>query len=534
MGKFRSPFNKKTVITSGYKKPRSNKAGYHTGIDYVPADGDKSPTLYSPCSGTVLVSSYNSGGYGNYIVIKTKYNNDTYVCLMGHMKYSPSVKKGDKVEPGTKVGTMGTTGNSTGPHLHIEFEKRSTWSYNRDLVDPSTLLDMNKFNSSNCGDGNVVDDFVNEALKHKGEDGTWTWKTMGMDKGVAWCAGFVCAVAKTVGKILNYVIYNSTWVKGIVENGVKKNYGTYHKGPFYGNNPIPKKGDLITFGYSKSSDGYDHIEIVTSVSNDTVSTVGGNSGNSGSRYNKVKTHTYQRSNSTISGYYRPNWSTVDGEYDPDDDSGKLAPLYDHLNDRNDMTLREVGYMNPKNKPSISTSHIGLAVINYTTMLYNIFEIVADTGSPDNKYNTDKLSSGPKNVINYLVDKGLKTSAAVGVAANIYYESGFNTASVGDNGTSFGICQWHLGRGAKMKEFVGSNWKTNLTGQLDFLWSELNNSYESTVLVPLQNVSNNKSGAKSAADVFVRKFEVPANVDSQSEKRQSKAEEYWDKLVPYLE
>ena len=139
----------------------------------------------------------------------------------------------------------------------------------------------------------------------------------------------------------------------------------------------------------------------------------------------------------------------------------------------------------------------------------------------------KLNKTGKQIVQYLVNKGLNAAAAIGICGNIKAESNFNTAAVGDNGTSFGICQWHAGRGSAMKNKAGSNWDSNLTGQLDYLWHELKNSYKSSVLNPLKKVENSKSGCKKAADIFVRHFEIPANVDEQSKKRQANAADYWD-------
>ena len=82
----------------------------------------------------------------------------------------------------------------------------------------------------------------------------------------------------------------------------------------------------------------------------------------------------------------------------------------------------------------------------------------------------------------------------------------------------------------MKRVAGDNWKNNLTGQLDYLWQELQGAYSSTVLSKLNVLSNTLSGAKSAADIFVRNFEIPADIDNESSRRQTKAAEYWNLLV----
>ena len=131
------------------------------------------------------------------------------------------------------------------------------------------------------------------------------------------------------------------------------------------------------------------------------------------------------------------------------------------------------------------------------------------------------------VMNALTGKGLNVAAACGVCGNMFYESTFNPAAVGDHGTSFGLCQWHNARGTAMKSAV-PNWETNVSGQIDFLWNELNSSYQST-LEALKSASNTEAGAKQAADAFVRKFEQPGDIDNQSAKRQAKAAEYWNQV-----
>ena len=82
----------------------------------------------------------------------------------------------------------------------------------------------------------------------------------------------------------------------------------------------------------------------------------------------------------------------------------------------------------------------------------------------------------------------------------------------------------------MKQFVGRGWENNLTGQLEYLWYELQTMYKNSVLIPLQGVPNTEQGARSAADTFVRKFEVPDNIDRQSQIRQNNASTLFNALV----
>lgn len=138
MGKYRSPFTQKCHMTTPFKKKGNWAAGYHTGEDWV-ADGDR--TLVAPTSGTVSYVS-SSGSYGNHLIIHT---DDGNCILMAHMASLPCVKVGQRVKAGDKVGVEGSTGNSTGNHLHIEVEKGTDWNYNKNLLKPSDYIDFNDF-----------------------------------------------------------------------------------------------------------------------------------------------------------------------------------------------------------------------------------------------------------------------------------------------------------------------------------------------------------------------------------------------------
>lgn len=90
-------------------------AAGHKGIDLVSADR----TVYSPCDGTVRVVSYDAKGWGRYVTIGSA--DGKYIHLLCHLaEGTVRVKKGDKVTRATRIGTMGSTGNSTGVHLHYQ------------------------------------------------------------------------------------------------------------------------------------------------------------------------------------------------------------------------------------------------------------------------------------------------------------------------------------------------------------------------------------------------------------------------------
>lgn len=114
-GEFRWP-TKATRITSYYgtrKDPITKKSSMHTGIDIGSGMGTE---IYAANSGTVVVAGWSSKGYGNYVVIDHGGGRSTLYAHMSKIK----TKKGAKVSKGDVIGLVGSTGYSTGPHLHFE------------------------------------------------------------------------------------------------------------------------------------------------------------------------------------------------------------------------------------------------------------------------------------------------------------------------------------------------------------------------------------------------------------------------------
>ena len=91
--------------------------GRHKGVDITCGWHD----IYATCDGTVRVIAYDEGGWGQYVTVGDG-NGDIHIfCHL--VKGSVLVKSGDKVNRETKIGTMGTTGNSTGIHLHYQINR---------------------------------------------------------------------------------------------------------------------------------------------------------------------------------------------------------------------------------------------------------------------------------------------------------------------------------------------------------------------------------------------------------------------------
>ncbi|MFJ7629543.1 M23 family metallopeptidase [Streptomyces sp. NPDC097595] len=119
-----------SYVTTGYKSSGSLwSSGSHSGIDFHAASGS---SVVAVGAGTVVEAGWG-GAYGNNIVLRM--TDGTYTQY-GHLS-SIGVSVGQSVAAGGQIGLSGSTGNSTGPHLH--FEARTTPSYGSDM-DPVAYL----------------------------------------------------------------------------------------------------------------------------------------------------------------------------------------------------------------------------------------------------------------------------------------------------------------------------------------------------------------------------------------------------------
>ena len=97
-----------TRISSYY----GTRGGGHTGLDI---DGEYGDSVWAAKAGTVVSAGYN-GSYGNEVIIS---HGGSLQTRYAHLQ-SISVSAGDEVEIGQEIGKEGSTGNSTGSHLHFE------------------------------------------------------------------------------------------------------------------------------------------------------------------------------------------------------------------------------------------------------------------------------------------------------------------------------------------------------------------------------------------------------------------------------
>lgn len=119
-----------SYVSTGYQTGGAMwSSGSHTGVDFHAASGTP---VHAVGSGTVVEAGWG-GAYGNNVVIKM--NDGTYTQY-GHLS-SLGVTVGQAVTPGQQIGLAGSTGNSSGPHLH--FEARTGAEYGSD-IDPVAYL----------------------------------------------------------------------------------------------------------------------------------------------------------------------------------------------------------------------------------------------------------------------------------------------------------------------------------------------------------------------------------------------------------
>jgi murein DD-endopeptidase MepM/ murein hydrolase activator NlpD len=126
---YSAPVENPDVTTQYRASGASWSSGYHTGSDFQAATGT---SVRSIGPGTVVSAGW-SGSYGNEVVIQ---HSDGMYSQYAHLS-SLEVSAGQTVTGGQQVGLSGSTGNSTGPHLH--FEVRTGPSYGSD-VDPVAYL----------------------------------------------------------------------------------------------------------------------------------------------------------------------------------------------------------------------------------------------------------------------------------------------------------------------------------------------------------------------------------------------------------
>ena len=137
---------------------------FHNGIDIAEAKGHN---IYATHSGTVAKTGFDPSGYGYYIILNDLSGFSTLYAHLDHIR----VNTGDTVKYGEVIGFCGSTGHSTGPHLHFEirtqiYKEEGYWDKEPNnkrinAVDPLPYLEKPKYNDENLqylSDNNIFDD----------------------------------------------------------------------------------------------------------------------------------------------------------------------------------------------------------------------------------------------------------------------------------------------------------------------------------------------------------------------------------------
>ena len=103
----------------GYRNaPCGGCSSNHDGIDFNPGAG---APIVSLADGVVITATEGGGGFGAYVEVQHNINGELITSLYAHMQYgSIPVSVGQRVSAGDLLGAVGSTGQSTGPHLHLE------------------------------------------------------------------------------------------------------------------------------------------------------------------------------------------------------------------------------------------------------------------------------------------------------------------------------------------------------------------------------------------------------------------------------
>lgn len=182
-------------ITSRYGIVRKD-GKVHKGVDFISTSGDMNVKAIR--KGVVSFAGYDSTGFGNYVVILQE---DGFKALYCHLK-SYSVKENDFVEEGQIIGIEGSTGNSTGVHLHLELRKAP---YGRDdHIDVAEYLYIKNEN----GPATYKDNY--ELLEYLGILDYWRQGYKGQGIKIASRESKKTEHGRKVAELLKYLVPKST------------------------------------------------------------------------------------------------------------------------------------------------------------------------------------------------------------------------------------------------------------------------------------------------------------------------------------
>ncbi len=143
-----NPVARSLVIADRFNAPRTyafapTKKQFHEGVDLMALDAQGNPVaVFAAQRGVVDRVAFSGQGYGHYVRIVHAWDGQTYVTWYGHLSVT-SVREGQFVLAGQKIGVAGTTGFSSGTHLHLTLQHIGHGLANYtvdDVVDPEPFI----------------------------------------------------------------------------------------------------------------------------------------------------------------------------------------------------------------------------------------------------------------------------------------------------------------------------------------------------------------------------------------------------------
>lgn len=444
---------------------------------------------------------------------------------------------------------------------------------------------------TNSGSEAAVKKFINSIVLHSGQsnDGyDWVQRTTGY-KSSGWAAAMICAASIEAG--LSDIIPADVFsYSSLASTVVEKLGGTYIAASKQGGTENPQVGDIFGIYTGKNGTKYSvtTLGVVTEIQDMNIRTIEGDFEKSilpqtrriadiywyvRPNWSRISSVSSDSNSSLVSSNFSVESSTVSSTNDVSNLSSPVTavntssttysydsisasrtelepvqgpPQVDYLRNqtRKDATLREVTYLTEQAKPSIKMTGTKLSAINYSGLLGKVYDVmglenIQSPGTADNRSfnfnntyfisNAVDLQGVPQVIFEFLRNKGLSASKVVGFLANIQAESGFKTNAVNSSSGASGICQWKDSRKTNMIKYCGSDWKNNLSSQLDFMWFELQSTEQQT-LTSLQSViGEGQSSAEQATEIICRTYERPDNVEVAVATRKKLAENLWDNL-----
>lgn len=459
-----SPLSQDAVITSDFgtrEHPVFGGISDHRGIDIAPKNGSSADAL-ATFPGRITDIGFQKGGAGNYVTYQADNGLTVKYMHLADNSIPSGMQRGSRVAPGAKIGGMGSTGASTGPHLHYQLEQNGI------PIDPSRYMDgsIHAPNARLAGSDITGDDILNEGTNWLGTPyvlGAADGATDATD-----CGKFTRDVCTKLGLPVDSRLADVQY-EMFEKAGAAIDVKDLQPGDFvffentYGNYP---PGEITHVGFYAGNGYALHAGSSKGVSFVPLSAM--NYGQRGGSIQKLWNITPGKGvdanmnvGSGTGGRYNGSGGSA-GKIGGGGKkaSGPLGQLLDSLKGAGSMFLNKV-----------------------SGGLFGVEESSPGGGGGGSNVSASftgmKGNSNAEKIYNFLTGRGLSPAAAAGVMGNLSQESGFNPEAVEDGGSGpgHGIAQWSFGRWDNLQNYAAQNNKpwTDLELQSNLLWEELNSS-----------------------------------------------------------